>query len=494
MLISLLFFITIYFVLAPTRVAPRLSALLGHLNPIKGASTVSSSRPLTTAAMAPTHYRNPPQAPPLFTATPLSLMEETQKLIDKSKALQDSLVKDIKQDQASFKNVIAPIAQDENEMGLEGRVLGFYQAVSTDKPLRDASTESDKLFEEFDIESSMREDVFQLVDAVSNRKEDLDSESQRLLDKVRKSYIKNGLNIPAGSKRDRFKDIKDKISKLAIQFSKNLNEENGAMYFTPQELDGVPQDLLDGFEKGEFENEGKLRVTFKYPDFFPIMKYAKNAETRRRIFIANENKMNMNVPLFRDTILLRDEKARLLGYENHAAFRLEDKMAKDSKTVDSFLDDLRTRLAPGGLKELEKLKALKKADIKDSESKDERYFLWDNRYYDRLMLEQDYQLDQQKISEYFPLSSTIEGMFKIFEEIMGLTFVEVTGEDRNKLAPTGKGNDLVWHQDVQIFSVWDDEGQGSGFVGYLYLDLFPREGKYGHAANFNIQPVRGRIH
>ena len=71
-----------------------------------------------------------------------------------------------------------------------------------------------------------------------------------------------------------------------------------------------------------------------------------------------------------------------------------------------------------------------------------------------------------------------------------MVFVEITGEDRAAVAPSGKGSDIVWHEDVQVFSVWDDAGEGSGFIGYLYLDLFPREGKYGHAANFNLQPVR----
>jgi metallopeptidase MepB len=80
-------------------------------------------------------------------------------------------------------------------------------------------------------------------------------------------------------------------------------------------------------------------------------------------------------------------------------------------------------------------------------------------------------------------------MLKIFEELFGLEFVEIVGEDRAAVAPTGKGDDIVWHEDVQVFSVWDDAGEGNGFVGYLYLDLFPREGKYGHAANFNLQPV-----
>lgn len=279
------------------------------------------------------------------------------------------------------------------------------------------------------------------------------------------------------------------MSLISIEFQKNLNEEDGGLWFTPQELDGVPEDVLAGLKKGEGENEGKLRLTFKYPDLFPAMKYAKHADVRKQVMIANENKCNQNVPLFREAILLRDEAARLLDYPSHAAFRLEDKMAKNPQTVNSFLGDLRSRLAAGGQKEIQDLLALKKADVEArGEPFDGRYYLWDHRFYDRLMLEQHYSLDQQQIAEYFPLQTTIAGMLKIFEELFGLEFVEITGEDRAQVAPSGNGSDIVWHEDVQIFSVWDDQGEGSGFVGYLYLDLFPRQGKYGHAANFNLQP------
>jgi metallopeptidase MepB len=182
--------------------------------------------------------------------------------------------------------------------------------------------------------------------------------------------------------------------------------------------------------------------------------------------------------------VLRDEAARLLGYPDHATFRIEDKMAKTPKTVNDFLGDLKSRLAPGGEKEIEKLRQLKEAESGEAE----HYFLWDHRFYDTLMLERDFQLDQNKIAEYFPLQTSIEGMLNIFEEIFGLVFVKIEGEDRAAISETGKGEDIVWHEDVQVFSVWDDEGEGSGFVGYLYLDLHPRDGKYGHAANFNIQP------
>ncbi|KAL1592364.1 metalloendopeptidase [Paraconiothyrium brasiliense] len=440
--------------------------------------------------MAPSIYKKPPQLPPKFTATPDSLIKDTKALIDRSRNIQDGLVKDVTTASANFKNVLLPVALDDNKMAIESHIIGFYQAVSTDKALRDASTEAERLLDDFSIESSMREDVFKLVDAVLQKKESLDAESQRLLEKDHKSYIRNGLNLPSGPKRDRFKEIKQRLSTISIEFQKNLNEEQGGIWFTKEELDGVPDDVVDGLKVGEGENKGKLWLTFKYPDLFPTLKYANNAETRKRVFVENENKCNDNVPLFREAILLRDEAARLLGYSNHAEFRIEDKMAKTPKTVDDFLGDLRTRLAPGGQTEIKKLLELKQEDLKARSLSDDssKYFLWDHRYYDRLMLERDFQLDQQVIAEYFPLQTTIQGMLKIFEELFGLAFVEITGEDRTALADGGKGSDIVWHEDVQVFSVWDDEGEGAGFVGYLYLDLFPRDGKYGHAANFNLQP------
>ncbi|KAI9710091.1 MAG: hypothetical protein M1820_002893 [Bogoriella megaspora] len=446
--------------------------------------------------MAPAQYRNPPQAPPRFTATPSSLVEDTQRLIASSQKLQDDMVKNLSPEQATFKSTVLKMARQDDEEALETHVIGFYQAVSTDKALRDASTEAEKLMDQFAIDSSMREDIYRLVEGALKNKEKLDPESERLLEKAYKDYVRNGLNIPAGPKRDRFREIKKRLSDLSITFQKNLNEENGGLWFAPQQLEGVPDDVISSFEKGESgtENEGKLRVTFKYPDLFPILKYGKDAKTRQRILIANENKLNENIPIFKESILLRDEAARLLGYPNHAAYKIEDKMAKTTKTVDDFLNDLRTRLTPGGLKEIEKLKALKHADLASrpqGNASDDRYYLWDHRFYDTLMLEKEYALDQQRIAEYFPLQNTILGMLKIFEELFGLVFVEIEGTERDELAKNFKidrGSDVVWHEDVSLFSVWDSEDQGSSFVGYLYLDLFPRDGKYGHAANFNLQP------
>ncbi|KAI0847537.1 Metalloprotease [Daldinia vernicosa] len=443
--------------------------------------------------MAPDKYKNPPQAPPTFTGTKESIVKDAQTICDTTRSLLDKLVADVSAPTATFASVLAPMAEDENQSQLSNRILGFYQYVSSDADLRNASTEAEKIMDEFSIECNMREDVFKLVDAVfqaqKSKEPDLDAESLRLLEKERKGYIQNGLGIPQGPQRDRFKEIKKRLSQISIEFQKNLNEENGGLWFTKEELDGVPSDVTDGLEKGTGENEGKLKLSFKYPDLFPTLKFAKNPETRKKVFIANENKTNQNVALFKETVLLRDEGARLLGYPNHAAFRIEDKMAKEPATVNAFLSDLRKRLAPGGEKETKHLLELKK---KDEESRglkpDGNYYLWDHRFYDRMMVEQEYNIDEVKIAEYFPLQSTVRAMLHIFEELFGLAFVELDPSERKRLSPTGKAEDIAWHEDVILFSVWDDSSEGDGFVGYLYLDLHPRQGKYGHAANFNLQP------
>ncbi|KAI1177895.1 peptidase family M3 [Nemania sp. FL0916] len=443
--------------------------------------------------MAPDKYKNPPQSPPTFTGTKESIVDDAKALCDTTRSLLDRIAAEVPVQKASFASALAPMVEDENDAQLNSRILGFYQYVSADAELRNASTEAEKLMDDFSIECNMREDIYALVESAfksqKTNEPHLDPESLRLLEKERKGYIRNGLGLPKGPQRDRFKEIKKRLSQIGIQFQKTLNEEDGGLWFTKEELDGVPDDVIGGLEKGTGENEGKVKLSFKYPDLFPALKFAKNPETRKKVFIANENKCNENVPLFKEAILLRDEAARMLGYANHAAFRIEDKMAKTPETVNTFLSDLRTKLAPGGVTEQAHLRELKKKDEEARGIKfDGTFYLWDNRFYDRMMVEQEYSIDEVKISEYFPLQSTVQGMLEIFEKLFGLVFVELDQSERQRLSPTGKAEDISWHEDVIIFSVWDEPSEGDKFVGYLYLDLHPRQGKYGHAANFNLQP------
>src|ERR1700753_646510 len=173
-------------------------------------------------------------------STPSLLSSRTMGRMTLSKeALSRVTVASVTLESASFDNVILPMVRDDNKLGVEFRILEFYQSVSTNKELRDASSVAEKEMDDFSIESSMREDVFKLVDATLKKKEKLDPESQRLLEKIHKMYVRNGLGVPAGPKRDRFKEIKKRISELQIAFQKALNEEDGGVWLTPEELDGV---------------------------------------------------------------------------------------------------------------------------------------------------------------------------------------------------------------------------------------------------------------
>lgn len=443
--------------------------------------------------MADIKFKLPPQAPPLFTHTADSILSETDRLNAEHKKVLDDMVAAVKKDSATFDNTLKPMLVDDNRSAALRRILNFYQHTSPDSKLRDASTKADEITNEFDIECKMREDVFNLVDAVFQRRdaETLDTESLRVLEKERQKYVRNGLLIPAGPQRDRFKEIQKRISQLSIQCQKNLNEDKSSIWFTPEELDGVPEDDINisELEKGTGENEGKVKLGFKYNHFFPLVKYAKNGETRFKYIVADANKANSNVPLFQEILELRDEAARLLGYDNHASVKIEVKMAKTPARVNEFLGNLKERLAAGGEKERNRLLEYKKNDLAERGAEfDGNFYMWDTSYYSRIMKEKEFSVDEVKVSQYFPVESTFNGMLKIFEEIFGLVFVEVTEEDRKKISPTGKADDIVWHDEVRLYTVWNDEGLGGEFVGYLYIDLHPRDGKYSHNANFNIEP------
>ncbi|KAG7855781.1 hypothetical protein KL939_004245 [Ogataea angusta] len=403
------------------------------------------------------------QQPLEWDHSPEQILQLADQLVKEGRELDDLVASTV--DNASFKNTIAPIAHLENVQARISNQITFYQHVSASKELRDASNEADKRLREFSIESGLRQDVYKAIHAVyENELDKLEGEDKRFLKKLHRQYERNGLNKPENV-RDQIKNLKQKLSTYALEFSKNLGEETEHIWFTKEELDGVPEDVVAQFE----QDNGKYKMTFKYPDLFPVLKYAKNPETRKRAFVGDQNKVKENGPLLKQAVETRAELAKLLGYENFSEYILEERMAKTPKTVMDFLVDLRDKLKPLGKQEIKSLGEMKLKDTGNSE-----YYVWDHRYYHNKMLEEQYQVDEKQISEYFPLKQTIERMLAIYEKIFQLKFKQVE-------------NPKTWHSEVQQFSVWKTDSKEE-FVGYLYFDLHPREGKYGHAANFGLAP------
>ncbi|CAG5132560.1 unnamed protein product, partial [Candidula unifasciata] len=400
-----------------------------------------------------------------------NINSEADKIIESLKTVYDSIGA-LSDDQVTYDNVVKAAADSDCWYAVERNNIDFLRHVSADKELRDASLAADKKLSEFDVELSMRQDVFESFVAVE-KLEDFKiwkPEARRFVERIIKIGRRNGLHLPK-EVQDKITAIKKRMSDLSIDFSKNLNEENTVLEFTEEQLVGLPDDFLSSLERTP---EGKLKVTLKYPHVFPCMKKARNPETRKTIEIAfNSRCLKENTPILEELVRLRHEKAVLLGYKTHAQFVLEMRMAKNPETVAEFLSSLAVKLQDLRKEEVDLFLQYKQKECEEFGYEfDNKINNWDLRYYMTMTEEKKYAVDQQKLKEYFPMSVVTSGLLQIYQELLGLEFSQVSDAD-------------VWHEDVTLYSVKDKNSDE--LIGYFYLDLHPREGKYGHAACFGLQ-------
>ena len=173
---------------------------------------------------------------------------------------------------------------------------------------------------------------------------------------------RNGLHLDQ-KLRDEVKAVKTEMSELATQFGSNLNEDTTFLWFSPEELAGVPQDLVDSFEK---DAEGKkCKVTLKYPHFFPVTRKCRVPETRLRIETAYQSRcLKENTEILEKLVTLRQKQAELLGYKNHAHYTLELRMAKSPEVVKDFLGNLAAKMQPIWQQERQELLKLKEEEVR----------------------------------------------------------------------------------------------------------------------------------
>lgn len=399
------------------------------------------------------------------------ILKRTDELIERSKKVYDAIGA-LKPDQVTYQNCLKALCDDTTEYHTAKSNLDFPQHVSTDKDIRSASTEADRKLSEFEVEVSMRKDVFDnLVAFQKNNKTPLTSEASRVLDRLIKLGQRNGLHLPEEVQTE-IKAIKSRMSSLSIDFSKNLNEENTVLEFSNKDLVGLPDDFINSLEKTE---AGLNKVTLKYPHYFPITRKASNPHTRQKIEYAfNRRCIEENTPILEELVELRQKMADLLGYPTHASYITDLRMSKTAEAVSSFLSELCEKLRPLGEADLEVMLQLKEEEYKELGYEfDGKINYWDMRYYMNVVEEKNYAVDHNKLKEYFPLQIVTKGLLDIYQELLGLVFEKIESPQ-------------VWNEDIQMFSVKDT--LSGDLIGYFYLDLFPREGKFGHAACFGLQP------
>lgn len=404
--------------------------------------------------------------------TPEDIEKQTDALIAKQRSAYNR-VGSLPLVQVTYENVIKQLADLMTERSTEGSPLDFPQHAAVDKAVREASSKAEQKLEEFDVEMSMRRDIFDRVVGFKNSvgTGGLTAEQKRLVEKLILHGKRNGLHLSDEIQQE-VKKIKKRMSELSIKFQRNLNEDNTKLFFTREELAGMPEDFIDELTRGE---DSKLEVTMKYPHLFPITKKCHVPNTRRLMVTASQSKcMEENTPILEELISLRQKQAELLGYKNHAHYVLEERMAKNPENVAHFLTNLSEKLQP--LWEDEKVVMLK---FKKEECEKYNYEFngqldfWDLRYYMNQVEEKMYAVDQNEVRQYFPLEKVTSGLFDIYQTLLGLQFTQVTEAD-------------TWHDDVKLYRVTDHRSGEN--LGYFFLDLYPRDGKFGHAAIFPLQP------
>lgn len=337
--------------------------------------------------------------------------------------------------------------------------------VSTDAEVRNAAQSAIDLLQGSSLELiSYNERLYAACKEYASSAPVLDVPSKRLLDDYIRGYRRCGFDLSFGD-REALKANNKELQLLCNQFQKNINEDQQYITVATSDVEGLSDNYLSGLKKTE---AGDYIVTTAYPDYIPFVENAKNAAKRKELvdlfFTKGGDK---NIELLSRMVKLRRQNAQLLGYATHADFVTEERMAKTAITVRDFLQGLINALRPGVAADLALLELTKRDDLGDESAKLE-YF--DVQYYINYILRAKFSVDSELVREYFPLDHVISQLFVIYGTLFSVTFEEVT-------------NVPVWHEDVTVYAVKDFDGN---LVSYFALDLHPREGKYGHAAEFPV--------
>ncbi|CAG0915996.1 unnamed protein product [Notodromas monacha] len=413
-------------------------------------------------------------------------------LMARVRAKYDEVAK-VKPEEANQDNVLKALDDIDNLAGMEYYPIMAANHFAVSPGHTKVSAECAKKWNDFEVEMSMRRDIFDVLVAFNAKLDKLvlSPEAKRFLEKLIFDGKRHGLHL-VQEDRDKMEKLQKELAKLKLDFRRNLDENDTVMHLKKEELDGVPAVTLDTMEKTP---DGLYIVTMNNPHVRPILRSCTVAETRKKVLRTNFSRCSeANGPILQRMLKLRHEKAQLLGYKTHADFVLENRMAKTASKVDDFLQNLVCDLDPLWKKEqrnwlrlrqrlpktnempgrIDVLGSLDETDSMEDECQSSEPIAdWDYSFLLNLSNQKQYHVDHKLIQEYFQSDLVVPGVLRIFETILGLKFSHVPD------AP-------VWHKSVNMYEVKD--AATNQRMGYFFLDLYPRDGKYGHAAMFELQP------
>ena len=383
-----------------------------------------------------------------------------------SQELEDSLaaLTAVPAQQRTFENTVLALEKAYTQYWFVPKNLSLLAYFHKDASVREAAAVLETQGSKKKAEIFARRDVYRSLKEYAQTNPKLAHEDARLLNKWLERYERAGMSL-TDSKLKKYLKLNDERLEKITRYNVNLNNYKDELPLTAEQLKGMGETYAKRLEKTK---DGKYIVTLKYPDYNPFMANAQDDDARKALQTKFARRGGEeNVKLLEDTLVLRRKQAALLGYKQYPDFVLPVRMAKTQDNLRAFLKDLQKQVTPLAQAEMAQYLALKNKTLGTASKKINGWELgyWANQYKKAF-----YQVDDEKIKEYFPVQTVINGMFEIFGGIFGLTFEKAD-------LPT-------WHPDVQTWIIKDSAtGQT---ISYFYMDLYPRDGKYTHAATWSF--------
>ncbi len=392
--------------------------------------------------------------------------EAAKKAIDHAKNQLNNIYH-IPENARNYKNTLLALDDIYNQLTKVYEIESLLAFVHPEKEIRDECLKQTAVLEKFFNEIALSEELYNAVKnyAKTPDAKNLKSARKKYLKETIEEFERNGFALPK-AKRDELKVIQDKLSDLGIQFDSNISSHKDFLMATEKEIDGLPDD----YKEEHRQDDGTYKIGLAYPSYVPFMKYSKSDKARKILAEKYKNiAADKNLKILKLILIEREKMASLLGYKTYAEYRTENRMAKNPKNVWDFENRLKEKVKEKAEQDYQELLEIKRKYKNDTTIR--AIESWEAAFYNNLLLEEKYELDNQKLKAYFDLNQVIKGLFSIAQHLYDVEFKEIE-------------NPSVWHDDVRFFEV-EEKGK---LIARFYLDLFPRPDKYNHAACFGMIP------
>lgn len=378
---------------------------------------------------------------------------------------------------ADFTNTLEALEFSGLRLDRISSIFFNLNSAETSPKMQALAQEISPLLTELSNDITLHRGLFERIEKVyqNTDKNTLTPEQQTLLEKKYRHFVRNGAHLP-DHKKEELRKLDTELAKLSLKFGENVLAETQAYrrcVENEQELKGLP-DLQLEQAKSLAQKEGKKGFVFTldFPSYQPFMTYVQNRALRKEMYLAYasrgyKNNPNNNCAIVKDIVRKRHQRARLLGYETHAHFVLEERMAKDPETVKQFLDDLLLKATPKAREEFEELEAF----ARQTEGI-EQLQKWDAAYFTEKLKQKNLEFDDEVLKPYFVLDKVLQGVFAVAEKLYGLGFEEVFDIDK-------------YHPEVSTFKVTDENKR---LIALFYTDFHPRPGKRNGAWMTSYKP------